>query len=227
MHTVALQLAPILGAEKSKVPFFIAGGALVVWALFLSLALGMRKSEFPGGLSGQRAVSAVTAVLVLAAASTAVITSGPPAKSAEASTGAASTTSTAGEAPASSATPTTTTPSATVPAATAPAATTPAAAVPVGSSSTVGLSANAQGRLAYDTTQLSAKAGNVSIQMTNGSSIEHNVTVAEGTKVLGAAPTFAGGSRTLTLKLKPGKYTFYCSVPGHRQAGMEGTLTVQ
>src|ERR1019366_4069109 len=87
MHTVALQLAPILGAEKSKVPFFIAGGVLVAWALFLSLVLGMRKPEFPGSLGGQRAVSAVTAVLVIAAASTAVITSGPPTKSAEASTG--------------------------------------------------------------------------------------------------------------------------------------------
>jgi uncharacterized cupredoxin-like copper-binding protein len=52
------------------------------------------------------------------------------------------------------------------------------------------------------------------------------VTIAEGSKVLGATPTFAGGSKTLTLKLRPGKYTFYCSVPGHRQAGMEGTLNV-
>jgi len=52
------------------------------------------------------------------------------------------------------------------------------------------------------------------------------VTVAEGSKVLGATPTFVGGSRKLTLTLKPGTYTFYCSVPGHRQAGMEGTLRV-
>src|ERR1035437_7139462 len=111
MHTVALQLAPILGAEKSKVPFFIAGGALVVWALFLSLALGMRKPDFPGGLSGQRAVSAITAVLVLTAVSTAVITSGPPAKSAQARPAAPSTTSTAAEAPSAPATsPTSTAP---------------------------------------------------------------------------------------------------------------------
>ena len=52
------------------------------------------------------------------------------------------------------------------------------------------------------------------------------MTIAEGSKVLGATPTFTGGTKAVTLKLKPGKYTFYCSVPGHRQAGMEGTLTV-
>jgi plastocyanin len=66
----------------------------------------------------------------------------------------------------------------------------------------------------------------VTITMANTSPLEHNVAVAQGTTVLGTTPTFAGGTRTLTLKLKPGTYTFYCSVPGHRQAGMEGTLTV-
>jgi hypothetical protein len=80
MHGVAIQLAPIIGAEKSKVPFYIAGGALVVWAVVLSLALGMRKPDFPGSALGERAVIAVTAVLVLAAASMAVVTSGTPAK---------------------------------------------------------------------------------------------------------------------------------------------------
>jgi plastocyanin len=66
----------------------------------------------------------------------------------------------------------------------------------------------------------------VTITFTNAAALEHNVTVAEGNKVLGATPTFIGGSRTLTLTLKPGTYTFYCSVPGHRQGGMEGTLGV-
>ncbi len=82
MHAVAIQLAPIIGAEKSKVPFYIAGGALVLWALVLSVGLGMRKPGFPGGASGERAVIAVTVVLVLAAASMAVLTSGTPAKAA-------------------------------------------------------------------------------------------------------------------------------------------------
>lgn len=82
---MAIQLAPIIGAEKSKVLFYIAGGALIVWALILSVGLGMRKPDFPGSAAGERAVIAVTAVLVLAAASMAVLTSEPPAKSATAS----------------------------------------------------------------------------------------------------------------------------------------------
>jgi len=80
MHALAIQLAPIIGAEKSRVPFYIAGGALVVWAVVLSIGLGMRRPDFPGGRSGERAVIAVTAVLVLTAASMAVVTSSPPAK---------------------------------------------------------------------------------------------------------------------------------------------------
>lgn len=83
MHAVAIQLAPIIGAEKSKVPFYIAGGALVVWAVILSMALGMRKPDFPGSAMGERAVIAITVVLVLAAASMAVVTSGTPAKASE------------------------------------------------------------------------------------------------------------------------------------------------
>jgi uncharacterized cupredoxin-like copper-binding protein len=88
------------------------------------------------------------------------------------------------------------------------------------------LAANPTGLLSFDTKQLSAKAGAVTITLTNGSPIEHNLTVSQGATVLAATPTFTGASRTLSLKLKPGTYTFYCSVPGHRQAGMEGTLKI-
>ena len=104
-----------------------------------------------------------------------------------------------------------------------------AAAAPAtapGGGTSLKLAADPSGGLTYDTKQLSAKAGAVTITMANMSSLEHNVTVAQGTTVLGATPTFVKGSKTLTLTLKPGKYTFYCSVPGHRQAGMEGTLAV-
>jgi hypothetical protein len=80
MHAVAIQLAPVIGAEKSKVPFYIAGGALVLWAVVLSMALGMRKPDFPGSATGERIVIAITTVLVLAAASMAVVTSQAPAE---------------------------------------------------------------------------------------------------------------------------------------------------
>jgi plastocyanin len=222
MHSLALQLAPVLAAEKSKVAFYIAGGILVVWALVLSLGLGMRKPDFPGSLAGQRAVVAVSAVLVIAAVSTAVLTSSPPAKSAVAQT------STPEIAPVPVVSQPTESSSSS--AAAAPAATTGTPAPPSSPASSAGtsltLSANPSGLLAYNTKQLSAKAGTVTISFTNESPLEHNVTIAEGSKVLGATPTFKGGTKTLTLTLKAGTYTFYCSVPGHRQAGMEGTLTV-
>jgi plastocyanin len=102
----------------------------------------------------------------------------------------------------------------------------PSSSPAAGPSSTVRLAADSDGELGYNTKQLTAKAGRVTIAMTNMSPLEHNVTVARGSTVLGATPTFQGGSKSLTLNLKPGTYTFYCSVPGHRAAGMEGTLTV-
>jgi plastocyanin len=223
MHTIALQLAPVLAAEKSKVPFYIAGGILVVWALTLSLGIGLRKPDFPSSLGGQRAVMGISLVLVLAAVSTAVVTSSVPAKGSTTPTKtqelppvpvvsapvAASTSSTSSEATATTGTP-------------APAS----SPAPGKAGSALALAADPSGALAYNTKQLSAKAGTVTITMTNMSPLEHDVAVAEGTKVLGATPIFKNGTMKLTLKLKPGKYVFYCTVPGHRQAGMEGTLNV-
>jgi plastocyanin len=230
VHALAVQIAPVLAAEKSKTPFYIAGGLLVLWALTVSLGLGLRKPDFPGSLSGQRAVSAITAVLVLAAVSTAVITSGGSSTaSAQSSSAAQSTTSTASstEAPASSASEST---SSTSSASTTPTATTgtpaPASSPAASATTKLKLAANPAGQLAYDTKQLSAKAGTVTIEMANMSPIEHDVAVSEGSKILGQTPVFSGGSKSVTLKLKPGTYTFFCTVPGHRQAGMEGTLTV-
>src|SRR5438067_8166329 len=80
MHAAALHLAPVLAAEKSKVPFYVAGGVLVAWALVVSLGFGLRRVDFPDTLGGERAVMAITAVLVLGAVSTAVITSGTESK---------------------------------------------------------------------------------------------------------------------------------------------------
>jgi len=107
------------------------------------------------------------------------------------------------------------------PATTAPAATS-------GAAQHLSLEANPEGQLKYTTASLTAKAGAVSIDFTNKAPLSHNVTVASSSgEVLGATPTFTGASKTLSLTLKPGTYKFYCTVPGHRAAGMEGTLTVQ
>ena len=76
MHVLATQLAPMLAAAKSRTPFYIAGGVLVAWALLLSLGVGLRKPDFPSNLRGQRAISVVSAVLVVITLTMAVATSG-------------------------------------------------------------------------------------------------------------------------------------------------------
>jgi plastocyanin len=104
---------------------------------------------------------------------------------------------------------------------------TPAAAPASSGSSKVLIAANPSGMLAFSTTSLKAKAGKVTIDFTNQAPVPHNFTLATSSgTVLGATPTFSGGSKTLTVTLKAGSYTYYCSVPGHRQAGMQGTLVV-
>lgn len=232
MHGAGTLLLAILAAEKSRVPFYIAGGLLATWAVIVSFVLGMRHAEFPGNLGGQRAVSAITAVLVAGAISMAVVTSSSPAKKAEATASGAPTT--AGPTPGAPAPAATGSTQPAAPATPTPGrhkATTGAQAPPssparAGGASPLALAADPNGLLSFNTKQLSAKAGTVTITFTNASTLEHNVTLAESSKVLGATPTFTQGARTLTLTLKAGAYTFFCSVPGHRQGGMEGTLSV-
>ena len=93
---------------------------------------------------------------------------------------------------------------------------------------TLKLSADPGGALKFDKSNLSAKAGKVTIVMDNPSSsgIPHAVAV-EGNGVDKDGETVQpGGKSTVSVTLKPGKYTFYCPVPGHEAAGMKGTLTV-
>ena len=90
------------------------------------------------------------------------------------------------------------------------------------------ITANPTGALSYSTTTLLANSSHVTIDFTNHSPLMHNMTIANAAgKVLGATPTFTGATKTLSLNLPPGTYTFYCSVPGHEAAGMKGTLTVR
>jgi plastocyanin len=89
------------------------------------------------------------------------------------------------------------------------------------------LSAPADGTLAFDPPSLEASAGKVEIDFTNPASIEHDVHVEQEGKDVAASDLVADDESTkVSAELEPGEYTYYCSVPGHREAGMEGTLTV-
>jgi plastocyanin len=96
-----------------------------------------------------------------------------------------------------------------------------------GGGSTVKVAADPSGALKFDTDSLEATAGKVTIDFTNDSSISHDVKI-EGNGVEDeGTDEVTGGSTSATLDLKPGTYTFFCSVDGHRAAGMEGTLVVK
>jgi uncharacterized cupredoxin-like copper-binding protein len=97
-----------------------------------------------------------------------------------------------------------------------------------GGGSTVKFEADPGGDLAYTTTTASAKAGNVTIDFNNPQALTHDVKIedAQGEEV-GGTELIASGEDSATVDLKPGKYHFFCSVPGHREAGMEGVLTVK
>lgn len=96
-----------------------------------------------------------------------------------------------------------------------------------GASSELQLTADPTGQLAYDKRQATAKAGKLAIRLVNESPVAHDVTVAKGTKVLAQSKTIQGATTSVTANLSPGEYVFFCSVDGHRQAGMQGTLTVR
>jgi plastocyanin len=95
--------------------------------------------------------------------------------------------------------------------------------------STVRQAADPSGRLRFAEPSLHADAGKVKFVFTDASIVPHNLTIERGSHGpnIASTPIFRSGYRTLTAALKPGRYTFYCDVPGHRQAGMQGTITVR
>lgn len=88
--------------------------------------------------------------------------------------------------------------------------------------------ADPEGALAYTTTEATAKAGTVTVDFNNPQGLTHDVAIESSSgEEAGKTELIAEGSDSTTVNLKPGTYTFYCTVPGHREAGMEGTLTVK
>lgn len=96
-----------------------------------------------------------------------------------------------------------------------------------GPGGTVKLAAD-ESELKFDVTELTSKPGKVTIDFDNPSSIPHNVEIEdEGGEVLGGTETITQSEESAAVELGPGTYTFFCSIPGHREAGMEGTLVVK
>jgi plastocyanin len=97
-----------------------------------------------------------------------------------------------------------------------------------GGGSTIKFEADPGGELAYTTTSATAKAGKVTVDFNNPQSLTHDVAIESSSgEEVGKTELIASGSDSTTVNLKPGTYHFYCTVPGHREAGMEGTLTVK
>jgi uncharacterized cupredoxin-like copper-binding protein len=97
-----------------------------------------------------------------------------------------------------------------------------------GGGSTVDISTPSGSDLAFNQKDVSAKAGSVTIDFDNMQPLQHDVKVEDSSgQELGGTDLVSSATATATVDLQPGSYTFFCSVPGHREAGMEGTLTVK
>ena len=96
------------------------------------------------------------------------------------------------------------------------------------------IAASPSGQLAYVTNQATATAGAVTLEMPNMSGVSHNIAIEAGSggangsgAVIAASAFTSKGTVAVHATLKPGTYTFFCQAPGHRPAGMYGTLTVK
>jgi plastocyanin len=97
-----------------------------------------------------------------------------------------------------------------------------------GGGSTVELEADPSGALAYTTTEVDAKSGKVTVDFKNPQGLTHDVAIEdENGETVGKTELIADSATSTTVDLKPGTYHYYCTVPGHREAGMEGTLVVK
>jgi plastocyanin len=176
----------MVAAAPSKVPFYVAGALLVVWALLLA-GWGIGHAEFPGSIGRARLIMLTSFLLVAATITAAVVTGGEEAEERATEAGPA----------------------------------------PQATGRTLRLAADPGGAPRFDKGRAAVRAGRVTVRLTNDSTVEHNVTIAQGTRTRGATKTIIESTDTLSLKLAAGDYVFYCSVAGHRESGMEGTLTVE
>jgi len=82
--------------------------------------------------------------------------------------------------------------------------------------------------LAFSSDTAESEAGEVTVDFNNAQSVPHDVAFEDSSgKTVGQTEVIAEGEDSAVVNLKPGTYTFFCTIPGHREAGMEGTLTVK
>ena len=107
-------------------------------------------------------------------------------------------------------------------------ATTDTSAAAGGGGSTVDISTPAGSDLAFDQTDVTAKAGRVTVDFNNQQSTPHDVVIQDASgQELGKTDLISSSAASTDVELQPGTYTFFCDVPGHEEAGMKGTLTVK
>lgn len=109
---------------------------------------------------------------------------------------------------------------------TTPAETTEAGGGGGGGGEALTVTADPDGNLSWEPTELTAPAGPVTIELDNPSPVAHDVAI-EGNGVEEKSDLVTDGTATVTADLKPGEYKYYCTVTGHEDAGMDGTLTVE
>jgi plastocyanin len=187
--------------------FYVFGIALVLSALVVS-ALGLRSQGFPGSRVVLAGLVAYFVALVGATSTFAVLNARDEQEKRDAEHAEAAVTPPAGGEQ-------TTTPGTTT------------TAAPQGREQTLQVSSPADGGLVYEPSKLTAKAGSVTIDYENPSPVDHSVAIEAGGKTLDESEIGTDTTLTATADLKPGEAVYYCTVPGHREAGMEGSLTVK
>jgi plastocyanin len=83
------------------------------------------------------------------------------------------------------------------------------------------------GALYYVFADATAPPGQLTITSPNESSVDHNIALEGGGVDEVGDVVKDGGVSEIQVDVEAGEYTFYCSVQGHREGGMEGTLTVE
>jgi plastocyanin len=195
--------------------FYVVGIALVVLAVVVS-ALGLRNTSFPGSRGALVGALGVFVLLVAATATAAVISArdeqehreneeaAEAAEEAEAGQEAEE-----GEEAQTGGVP-------------------EQGGAAAGGAPALELTAPEDGSLAFDPTSLETQAGEVTIEFTNPAAIEHDVYIEQDGEDVAESDLVSDGESTeASAELEPGNYVYYCSVPGHREGGMEGTLTVE